>query len=258
MFHKQFKPAVYLAVLALPFLIVLFHPKSLNAVALLDVGASPAGFFRSFAQEFRKFIFYRETYDAYVLSKKQNDVLKANAVALRETLAQEQREQDISRFRRGQSYLSVTASVIGRDPSNWNASLVLDKGSLNGVKVGMPVVTPLGVVGRIAETGRNTSKAILMADPNFAVAGLVVRSRESGLVTGTLQGLCRLQYLTDNADVKVGDQVVTSRLSSGFPEGILVGRIVDVQAGLSSHSVECLVEPAVSLSQLEEVIIVKK
>ena len=258
MFRKQLKPAIYLAVFALPLLIVLLKPKSMNAVALLDAGARPAGFFQSVTQELRKFIFYRDTYDACISLKKQNDLLKANAVMLHEALAESKRAQEITAFRRGQSYASVTAGVIGRDPSSWNASLVLDKGSLNGVKVGMPVVSPLGVVGRIAETGRTTAKVILMADPNFAVAGVVARSRESGLVTGTLEGLCRLQYLSDNADVKLGDQVLTSKLSSGFPEGILVGKIVDVQAGLSSHSVECLVEPAVNLSQLEEVVIIRK
>ncbi len=258
MLRKHRKTAAYLAVFIIPFLIVLFKPKTFNAVALLDAGAGPAGFFKSAAQEFKKFVFYRDTYDACLFLKKQNDVLKANAVAVREALAKAEVSADIARFRRGQDYPSLVADVVGRDPSSWNASLVLDKGASEGVKVGMPVVSPLGVVGRVAEVGRNTSKVILLADPNFAVAGLVARSRESGLVTGTLQGSCRLEYLTDNADVKVGDQVVTSKLSSGFPDGILIGRVVDVQAGTSSRSVECLVEPAVNLSQLEQVVIIKR
>ena len=258
MLRKHRKTVLYLAVLIIPFLIVLFKPRSLNAIALLDAGAGPAGFFKSAAQEFKKFFFYRDTYDAYLFLKKQNDVLKADAVALREALARAGIAADIARFRRNQNYPSLVADVVGRDPSSWNASLVLDKGASEGVKIGMPVVSPLGVVGRVAEVGRNTSKVILLADPNFAVAGLVARSRESGLVTGTLQGSCRLEYLTDNADVKVGDQVVTSKLSSGFPDGILIGRVVDVQAGTSSRSVECLVEPAVNLSQLEQVVIIKR
>ena len=99
---------------------------------------------------------------------------------------------------------------------------------------------------------------ILVSDPTFAVAAVVGRSRENGLLTGTLQGVLRLQYLTDNADVKVGDTVVTSRLSTAFPEGILIGQITDVQASVNAHSVECLVDPAVDLSELEEVIVIKK
>ena len=150
------------------------------------------------------------------------------------------------------------AIVIGRDPSSWNASLIIDKGHVEGIEVGQPVVSPLGVVGRIFEVGHNTSKVILLSDPTFAVAAVVERSRENGLLTGTLQGVLRLQYLTDNADVKVGDSLVTSRLSSAFPEGILIGQITDVQASVNSHTVECLVDPAVDLSELEEVIVIKK
>jgi rod shape-determining protein MreC len=86
----------------------------------------------------------------------------------------------------------------------------------------------------------------------------VQRTRESGLLTGSLGGLCRLAYLTEKADVKVGDRIITSRLSSSFPEGILIGVVEDVQASENSHTVECLVEPAVDLSQIEEVIVIKR
>ena len=96
MFRKQLKTAVYLAIFALPLLIVLFKPRSMNAIVLLDAGARPAGFFQSAAQEMRKFISYRDTYDAYVFLKKQNDLLKANAVMLRESLAASDRAQAIA------------------------------------------------------------------------------------------------------------------------------------------------------------------
>jgi rod shape-determining protein MreC len=136
--------------------------------------------------------------------------------------------------------------------------LIIDKGSAEGLVVGQSVVSTLGVVGRIFEVGHNTAKVILLSDPAFAVAAVVERSRENGLLTGTLEGVCRLQYLTANADVKVGDWIVTSRLSTAFPEGVLIGQITDVQASSNSHTVECLVEPAVDLSQLEEVIVVRR
>ncbi len=170
----------------------------------------------------------------------------------------QERYEKIQDFRDNQNYASIVANVIGRDPSNWNASLIIDRGHAEGIEVGQPVVSPLGVVGRIFEVGQNTSKVILLSDPTFAVAAVVQRSRENGLLTGTLQGVLRLQYLTDNADVKVGDTVVTSRLSTAFPEGILIGQITDVQASVNTHTVECLVDPAVDLSELEEVIVIKR
>ena len=208
--------------------------------------------------ELKKLFFYRETYDEYIRFKRLNEVLKARLIAIRENEGAKERYEKIQEFRSNQNYVSIVANVIGRDPSSWNASLIIDRGRAEGIEVGQPVVSPLGVVGRIFEVGHNTSKVILLSDPTFAVAAVVERSRENGLLTGTLQGALRLQYLTDNADVKVGDTLVTSRLSTAFPEGLLIGQITDVQASANSHTVECLVEPAVDLSELEEVIVIKK
>lgn len=208
--------------------------------------------------EIKKLIYFRETYDAYIKQKKQIGALKARLVYMQEALEEAKRSDAVSDFKRAQSYVMMTARVIGRDPSNWNASLVIDRGQNDGVKVGMSVVSPLGVVGRIFEVGKTTAKVVLLSDPSFSVAALVQRTRESGLLRGSLGGLCRLQYLTDKADVKVGDRIITSRLSTAFPEGLLIGHVQDIQASQNSHTVECLVEPAVELSQLEEVLIIKK
>jgi rod shape-determining protein MreC len=256
--HKYFKTAAYTSILVIPFLILFFHPKNYKAAGLLDVIVRPVGMLQAPAFELKKLFFYRETYDEYVRYKKQNEILKAKLIAIKENAQAEDRYDRTQDFRNNQNYASIVANVIGRDPSNWNASLIIDRGHNEGVEVGQPVVSPLGVVGRIFEVGHNTSKVILVSDPTFAVAAVDERSRENGLLTGTLQGVLRLQYLTDSADVKVGDNLVTSRLSTAFPEGILIGQITDVQASANSHTVECLVDPAVDLSELEEVIVIRK
>ena len=258
MWRKYFKKAAYASILVVPFLILFFHPKNYKAAGLLDVVVRPVGLIQAPVLELKKLFFYRETYDEYLRYKKQNEVLKAKLIAVRELSQAKERYERIQDFRNNQNYASIVANVIGRDPSNWNASLIIDKGKAEGMVVGQPVVSTLGVVGRVFEVGHNTSKVILVSDPTFAVAAVVQRSRENGLLTGTLQGILRLQYLTNNADVKVGDAVVTSRLSTAFPEGILIGQITDVQASVNSHTVECLLDSAVDLSELEEVIVIKK
>jgi rod shape-determining protein MreC len=256
--RKYFKKTAYASILVVPFLILFFHPKNYRTAGLLDPVVRPVGLLQAPASELKKLFFYRETYDEYVRFKRQNELLKAKLIAIQENARAQERFEKIQDFRSNQSYTSIVANVIGRDPSSWNASLIIDRGHDEGIVVGQPVVSPLGVVGRIFEVGKNTSKVILLSDPTFAVAAVVERSRENGLLTGTLQGVLRLQYLTDNADVKVGDSVVTSRLSTAFPEGILIGQITEVEASVNSHTVECLVDPAVDLSELEEVIVVKK
>jgi rod shape-determining protein MreC len=256
--RKYLKKAAYLSILVVPFLILFFHPKNYRAAGLLDAVVRPVELLQAPAFELKKLFFYRETYDGYRRLKKQNEVLKARLIAISENAGSQERYAKIQDFRSQQNYASVVVNVIGRDPSNWNASLIIDQGHAEGLEVGQPVVDPLGVVGRIFEAGKNTAKVILLSDPTFAVAAVDGRSRENGLLTGTLQGVLRFQYLTENADVKVGDALVTSKLSTAFPEGLLIGRITDVQASANSHTVECLVEPAVDLSELEEVIVIKK
>ncbi len=257
MFRKYAKNIIYIAILAVPLLILFLHPKQSRPTFLLDLTAKPIQWFEAPILEFKKLFFYRETYDEYFKLNKQVQALKARIVYLQETVEQDKQYGKISEFRRTQSYVSIVAHVIGRDPSNWNASLIINKGQKDGLRVGMPVVSILGVVGRIFEVGNKTAKVILVSDPSFSVAAIVQRTRESGLLTGSLEGICRLDYLTDKADVKVGDLVITSKLSSVFPEGILIGQVQDVRASENSHTAECFVDPVVDLAQIEEVIVIK-
>ncbi len=258
MLRKYFKKIIYVGILVVPLLILFLHPRFQRPMFLLDLTAKPMQWFDVPVFELKKLFFYRETYDEYLRLKKQAEALNARLIYLQETVEQNKRYAMISNFRLTQGYTSVVANVIGRDPSSWNDSLIIDRGQRDGLRVGMPVVSPLGVVGRIFEIGNSTAKVILVSDPSFSVAALVQRTRESGLLKGSLQGLCRLEYLTDRADVKVGDRVITSKLSSAFPEGILIGLVEDVQASENSHTVECLVDPVVDLSEIEEVIVIKR
>lgn len=258
MFRRYRKQVGYLLILLIPFLLFFFRPKNNKALVKLDSSGVVTGIFDAPLKEIMKVWYYRETYDAYIQLKHRNEILKAKLVGLQDSIDSTMRDAVMDRFKRNQQFTSVIANVIGRDPTNWNASLIINRGISVGLKVGMPVITPLGVVGRVEEVGRSTAKVIMLADPSFAVAAVVGRTRESGLLTGSLQGLCRLQYLTDGADVKVGDQVVTSALSTAFPEGLLIGEVVEVRASATSRSVDCLVSPAVDLAQIDDVMIIKK
>ena len=207
--------------------------------------------------EAKKIIFYHRIYDEYVKARQETDTLKRRLVAMDELIKEDNRLTQLLSFKRKALFSTIAANVIVRDPSSWNASLVIDKGTAQGLEVGMPVVNNLGVVGKIAEVSRTKSKVILLTDPSFSVAALVQRSREVGLVSGTLRGVCRLRYLADSADVKVGDLVITSKFSSSFPEGLLVGEVIEVFPSDQFPQPECLIKPAVSFSQMEEVLVVK-
>jgi rod shape-determining protein MreC len=120
----------------------------------------------------------------------------------------------------------------------------------------MPVVSPQGLVGSIIECAENTSKVLLINDPNQGVSSIVQRSRQEGLVSGTLGTNLIMRYLPDDAQIIVGDVVVTSDLSQVYPKGLLVGRVVNIGREFSGLNRYALVKPVVDLSNLEEVLVI--
>ena len=206
--------------------------------------------------EVKKILYYHRTFDEYKKLKEEVNVLKARLIGLEEIIRQNARYEELLKVKRQLIYSSVTANVIGREPSNWNASLIIDKGASDGIRQGMAVVNSLGVVGKIVEVGSRASKVILVTDPQFSVATVIQESRDSGLVSGTLQGNCRLKYLNPNAQVKIGDKVITSSLSSTFPAGLLIGEIIQINEKAGNPSMDYLIQPVVNVSQVEEVLVI--
>ena len=260
MFKRNQKLLVYSLILLVPFFFLFSQSPAVNPLKLqfLEVVSFPLKIISIPFQEIKKIFLYHDTYHQYQKLKKDYAALRARLIGLDEVSLENKRYEKLLEFKRNLVFSSVAANVIGRDPSNWNAVVLIDKGERDGLAPGMPVVNALGVVGKISEAASKTSKVILLNDPGFAVAAVVQRSREGGLISGTLQGLCRMRYLSVGADIKSGDIVVTSRLSSSFPEGLLIGTVISVEESRSSPGVECLIQPAVSSSQFEEVLVIKK
>lgn len=206
-------------------------------------------------RELKKILYYHRTFDEYVRLRRETAALKGRLAGMEEVIRENARLKDLLDFKGAAVFSSVAANVVSRDPSTWSSSFVIDRGKKDGVKVGMPVVNAAGVIGKIAEVSDDSAKAILLTDPNFSVAAIVQRSREVGLVSGTLTGRARMRYLSASADVQVGDTVLTSRVSSAFPESVVIGVVAEVKAGGSSPVTECVIEPAAALSQIEEVLV---
>ncbi len=259
-FKKNHKYLAYLVILFIP-LFFLFgkisFPASLQ-FKLAGLAAWPAKVIIFPFEEFKKIVSYRQTYRVIQEQKKQIESLKTKLITLEEFKFENVRFRNLLDLKRKFNYSSIAAHIIVRNPSYWNSSFIIDKGRVDGVKPGQAVVAPLGIVGKITQVSSHRSKVILLADPQFSVACMVQRSRENALVSGTLQGVCRLRYFNEAADIKVGDKVVTSSLSLSFPPGLLIGEITRGEKTPRSQSLNYVVEPAVSLSQLEEVLIILK
>ena len=258
---KKFKKfLVYLLIVIIPLFFLFSRQAAYTSFKskFVDLSLGPIEILTIPFKELRKILNYHQTYARYVSLRKEVDSLKSRLIGQEEVLLENNRYKKLLGFKSEQVFSSVVASVIGREPANWNAALIIDKGEINGLKQGMPVVSALGVIGKISEVSKKTSKVILLIDPNFSVAAVSERSREGGLVSGTLEGICRMRYLSSSANIEVGDKVVTSKLSTSFPEGLLIGEVTSIEESQSSPTIECLIEPAISLSQLEEVIVIEK
>jgi rod shape-determining protein MreC len=151
---------------------------------------------------------------------------------------------------------SIAARVIARGGAGSARTLVVDRGSSAGVARQQAVITPRGAVGRVVEAAPGVAKVLSLVDPNSGVAAIVQRTRVQGVLVGEGENTCRLEFVSDNAPVEVGDVVVTSGLDAIFPKGILLGVISEVgeAQGLTRY---VQVRPEVDPHRLEEVLVLR-
>jgi len=152
----------------------------------------------------------------------------------------------------------VVARIIGRDPSCWFSTVLIDKGLNQGVSVGSGVITLGGVVGRVIEVGAFFSKVLLITDPNSYIEGLIQPSRTRAMVRGNGKGGCVLEYVPMQEDIKEGELVVTSGTNGFFPKGINIGKVIKTikkERGLFQW-IEVM--PSVNFSKIEEVLVIKR
>jgi rod shape-determining protein MreC len=189
--------------------------------------------------------------------RKELEYLQGQNSQLREAAAATKRLTALLEFKTQALTTMVAAQVIGRDTGNWYQTILLDKGKSDGLEAHMGVITPAGVVGRVVKTTAATSVVLLVTDPKNAIAGLVQRTRDEGIVEGTTQGLARLKYIPLLSNVRTGDRVVTSGLVGGFPRGLAIGTItkIDREEGALFQSAE--LAPEVDVNRVEEVLVIQ-
>lgn len=150
------------------------------------------------------------------------------------------------------------ARVNGEDPTNLVSYIIVDQGSEEGVTVGMPAVTPRGLVGRVSEVGAHWSRVLLIVDLSSSVNAVIQSSRATGVVQGQIGGMLVMKFLPQGEEVKVNDLVLTSGIGGAFPKRLVIGQVVAVQKRDTDLFQEALVKPSVDFNQLEYVLIIKK
>ena len=195
--------------------------------------------------------------------REEVDRLTLDNVRLREAAFAAQQAAKLSAIAATIPFETVAAAVIARDPSNVLATIVIATGSDAGVKTGHVVVSDQGLVGRISEVGPNYSKVVLITDPSSTLSALVEGSRATGIVRGQYGDALIMDWILQTETVKVGDVVVTAGLALGdelrslYPKGLVVGRILQLQAAEAAAYQRAIVGPAVDLRRLENVLVVR-
>ncbi len=183
--------------------------------------------------------------------------LEAERNRLLEDEAINRRLRELMNFRLYLPAGAITASVVSNSASTWFNSLILDKGTRDGVEKGMAAVSPLGVVGQVISVTSQSSKVLLVTDSHSGVDAVAQRSRARGIITGSLETGSIMKYVKRSDDLQEGDRLVTSGLDGVFPKGLLIGAVSKVNkknVGLFQYVEVTL---AVDPERLEEVLLVK-
>lgn len=196
-------------------------------------------------------------------TEEENTELKAALISLQEENSRLKEEINLNsrlktvlEYRESAPFKTTAASVVGFNFDRWSRTVTINKGREDGIEKDMAVVSPLGVVGRIIETNRFTSKVLLNTDLRYNIDVLVHRSRIKGVIEGNGADRLILKYVRQIDDVRLGDQVLTSGLSGVFPKGIPVGEVVKIEKGRDNFFKFIEVRPAVEIQRLEEVLVV--
>lgn len=160
-------------------------------------------------------------------------------------------------FKKRQGLELVPAEVISRDPNRLSESFDIDRGLDAQIRTGMPVVTAEGVVGKVSDVADGSSVVQTIYDRDFRVSCLVMKSRVIGILRWKGGPNCSLDNVPVQAEVAVGDTIVSSGLGGVFPKGLLVGVIAGVEPDNTGLFHDIKVVPAADMSRVEEVFVVK-
>ena len=192
---------------------------------------------------------------------REKEELRLRLMQSEEAVRQNERLRQLLGYQQHSAWKPKLARVIGRDPANWWRTLQIDLGSRDGARVDLPVVSPDGLVGRIAAVELGRSRVVLVGDPKCRVSALVKETSETGVLNADSSTvldptMAVLAFLPSKSSVKPGHTVITSGMGGVFPKGITIGTVVDSQPVGSGLNLEARVKLAVDTSRLEEVYVI--
>jgi rod shape-determining protein MreC len=209
----------------------------------------------------------RDKWDGYLYLRsvrRENEQLRGDIERMK--LEQARLSEDANMARRIQTLLAfkeqyiestIAAQVIGTSGSEQSRVLYIDKGTDDGIKPDMAVITPTGIVGKIVQVSSGSAQVLPINDQLSGVGAALKDSRLQGILKGAPNGTTTLQYIMSDEPVKPGDEVITSGGDRIFPKGLQVGSVASVEPGKNLF-LNIRVIPSARLDRLEEVLVITK
>jgi rod shape-determining protein MreC len=189
--------------------------------------------------------------------RSENAALQTQVIALQQQVTENELLTallDFARARPDNTYQA--AAVIGRDPSPFLHYVVLNRGSDDGIRRGMPVVAAEGLIGRVAQVTATAARVELITDPAALVSVQLQPSDVDGVLTGSVTGDLGIDLIPQDATLQAGDLVFTSGIGGLYPPNILIGQITNVQQEAQALFQSASVQPVVDFTRLEIVLVI--
>jgi rod shape-determining protein MreC len=148
------------------------------------------------------------------------------------------------------------AAVIGRDPSPFLHYVIINRGSNDDIRRGMPVVTNQGLVGRVDAVISDAARVQLITDPASVVNVRLQNAQTDAVLKGSVTGDISLDFISPDATVEAGDLVLTSGLGGGYPPDLIVGQVLNVRSLDYELFQQASIQPSVDFSRLEIVLVI--
>ena len=230
----------------------LFHRVILQLTSPVQGGVRTL--VHSTADLWQHYLWLVDTATENEILRRDNRRLQASLREFDEIRFENQRLKKLLDFREASSLKALPARVVAEDASSWFRTILIDKGSNDGVASGMPVVTAEGIVGRTFQISDHESRVLLVTDASSSIATTLQQSRSRGIARGHGSGL-QLNYVERNTEVSVGELVITSGTGGVFPKGLAVGTVDQVEREEFGLFQRISMRPTVDLTRIEEILV---
>ncbi|HXH69537.1 MAG TPA: rod shape-determining protein MreC [Pyrinomonadaceae bacterium] len=207
---------------------------------------------------------YFQSISSLRIAQSENDILKQRIQELEVEVKQKEdltfesgRLKSLLELKEQSPYKILAAQIIGRDPSAWFDTSIINRGSLDGVKLNMPIATNGALVGRVIALSPLTAQFALITKDKFglgAVIGAIGGSGALGVVSGTgKKEILEMGYVSGSVEVKVGETVFTTGQDGIYPSGLKLGEIIEVRSGSATVSHQISIKPSANIYAMQEV-----